>query len=258
MPHVDVLHAARRFWKSGSSHGRLHPALAVDPLRTRDSSCSLQALERQVIGARRHGDVPGCEIPARYFTFIRSGDAAPLESVLEHNRLDLLTLAALTSRLLDMARNGPESINDAREALALGHVYARGGLEERARASFLRALDRCRSPRGAYDPVRIDILRALALACRRARRYDEAASRWCELAEMRGCPPSIVREATEALAIHHEHRVRDLALARRFALGSLEALIDVPRPSLAQAVRHRLARIERKMGESAQNGHLLD
>ena len=75
---------------------------------------------------------------------------------------------------------------------------------------------------------------------------------------MRGCPAPIVCEATEALAIHHEHRVRDLALARRFALGSLAALTGGPRPSLAQAVRHRLARIERKMGESAQNGQLLD
>jgi hypothetical protein len=75
---------------------------------------------------------------------------------------------------------------------------------------------------------------------------------------MRGCPGPIVREATEALAIHHEHRVPDLALARRFALGSLAALTDVPRPSLAHAVRHRLARLERKIGNSAQNGHLLD
>ena len=64
---------------------------------------------------------------------------------------------------------------------------------------------------------------------------------------VRGCPASIVREATEALAIHHEHRVRDLVSAKRFALGSLAALSVGPRPSLAQAMRHRLARIERKL-----------
>ena len=38
---------------------------------------------------------------------------------------------------------------------------------------------------------------------------------WRELLDIRGCPPAIVREATEALAIHHEHRVRDLPAARR-------------------------------------------
>ena len=264
MPHVDVLHPARRFWKPAASRALRDDRYAIDSLAARafmpvsDSGCSLQSLERQLVGACRKGDVPGFEIPGRYFQFVRSGDAAPLEAVLEHNRLDLLTLAALTARLLDMARRGPDSIGDPREALALGHVYLRGGLEERARASFQRALDRCRSPRGAFDPIRIDVLRALALACRRARRHDEAAALWRELSEMRGCPAAIVREATEALAIHHEHRVRDLPLARQFALGSLAAASDGPRPSIAEAVRHRLARIERKMGESARSGRLLD
>jgi hypothetical protein len=75
---------------------------------------------------------------------------------------------------------------------------------------------------------------------------------------MRGCPPPIVREATEALAIHHEHRLRDLVSAKRFALGSLAALTGAPRPSLAEAMRHRLARIERKMNGLPQNGQLLD
>ncbi len=263
MPHVDVIHSARRFWKPrdrsapGMRESRPIAAPAFNTGRAGEG-CSLQTLERQIIGARRHGDVPGFEIPGRYFQFVRSGDPGPLEPVLEHNRLDLLTLAALTARLLNLARSGPDAIADAREALALGHVYARGGHDERARASFRRALDRCRSPRGAYDPVRVDGLRALAFACRRARRHDEAATAWRELADMRGCPAAMVREATQALAIHHEHRVRDLPLARRFALGSLAALRDEPRPSLAQAVQHRLARLERKISESARNGQLLD
>ena len=77
--------------------------------------------------------------------------------------------------------------------------------------------------------------------------HEQAAALWSELTEVRGCPAPIVREATEALAIHHEHRVRDLVSAKRFALGSLAALSLGPRPSLAQAMRHRLARIERKL-----------
>jgi uncharacterized protein YprB with RNaseH-like and TPR domain len=289
MPHIDVLHPARRFWKHSAEQApparsradnRLAGAVTTEATTRRfagaqlappESACSLQALERHILGARRRGDVPGFEIPARYFQFVRSGDARPLAAVLEHNRLDLLTLAALTTRLLHIARSGPDAIADAREALALGHLYARahrhaqgdwcrskgGGLDDRAYASFRRALERCRSPRAAFDPIRIEALRALALACRRARRHDEAAGLWRELLEIRGCPPPIVREAAEALAIHHEHRVCDLPTARRFALGSLEALTGAPRPSLVQAVRHRLARIERKMSEF-ENGQLLD
>jgi uncharacterized protein YprB with RNaseH-like and TPR domain len=236
MPHVDLLHPARRFWKPRV------PQSGGAALQ--GEGCSLQALEKQLVGLRRHGDVSGFEIPGRYFQFVRSGDAAPLEAILEHNRLDLLTLAALTARLLHVTRSGPDAVGDPREALALGHVYARGGLEERARLSFRRALDCCRSPRGAYDPIRIDALRALALACRRARRHDEAASSWRELVQMRGCPAPIVREATEALAIHHEHRLRDLESAKAFALQTLETACG---PSWASATRYRLARLDRKL-----------
>jgi len=245
LPHVDVLHPARRFWKPGSSPEGLRYVSAEGSVARADgSSCSLTTLERQIIGARRAGDVPGFEIPGRYFQFVRSGDAGPLKAVLEHNRLDLLTLASLTARLLHLTRTGPAGARDAREVLALGHVYARAGLEERARAAYREAIGRCRSPRGAYDPIRIHALRLLALAWRRARRYDEAASCWGELLEIRGCPPQFEREATAALAIHHEHRRRDLGLAKDFALRSLDCGMQ---PAWREATQHRLARLERKM-----------
>jgi len=223
VPHIDALHPARRFWPG---------------------DCSLVALERQLIESRRIGDVAGFEIPARYFQFIRSGNARPLVPVLEHNRLDLLTLAALTARLLHLARGGARSARDGREAYALGLLYARAGLELKARECFTHAVDVSSAPAGAFDPVRIDSLRALALAWRRARQWDEAAACWRQLLDIRGCPPAVRREATEALAIHHEHRVRDLTLAKLFALRTLA---DELTPAWTQAARHRLARLERKL-----------
>lgn len=221
LPHVDVLHPARRFW--GDS-----------------ASCALVALEEQILGARRTGDVPGFEIPARYFQFVRSGDARPLIAVFEHNRLDLLSLAGLTARLLLLVRSGPGAARDAREALALGRIYAQAGFEERSLDAFERAVTM-----GQMSvEVRIQALRLLAVALRRTRRFDEAAARWQQLLDVRGCPPHVAREANEALAIHHEHRVRDLVVAKAFALRSLEKELQ---PAWKQAVRHRLARLERKL-----------
>ena len=256
LPHVDVLHPARQFWKpvarplSASARGGFSRATA-------DSAhpCSLIALERDILGIRRTGDVPGFEVPGRYFQFVRTGDADPLAAVLEHNRRDLLSLAALTARLFHLARSGPEAARDAREAIALGRVYARAGLDDRACDAFSHALDRCRSPRGAFDPLRIDALRLLAITRRRTRRHEEAASCWRALVEIRGCPPAIVREATEALAIHHEHRVRDLPAARLFALQSLETA-EGGRPGWTAAVQHRLTRIDRKMVSKSEVGSL--
>lgn len=240
LPHVDVLHPARRFWGGQG-----------------DDGCSLVTLERHLLGARRVGDVPGFEIPARYFQFVRSGDARPLADVLEHNRLDLLSLAGLTSRLLGMIDEGPACTANAREALALARVYERSGDEDRARAGFERAaalaLEAMRERRRGSVPsdwqwspegIRAEALRALAVAARRCRRFDAAAACWRDVLEVPGCPAQLRREATEALAIHHEHRVRDLEAAKMFALKSLEA---GSKAAWGDAVRHRLARIERKM-----------
>ncbi|MGB7219160.1 MAG: ribonuclease H-like domain-containing protein [Vicinamibacterales bacterium] len=226
LPHIDVLHPARRFWGSSARE-----------------SCSLTALERDILDARRVDDVPGFEIPGRYFQFVRSGDARPLVDVLEHNRLDLLSLAGLTARLLDLVRLGPDAARDASEALALGEVYARAGLQERAHEAYTISVEASVS----LPVVRISALRGLALLLRRARQYDEAAACWRELIALRGCPKPVVREASEALAIHHEHRVRDLAVAKAFALRTLEG---GERGRWVEAARHRLARIQKKMGKS--------
>jgi uncharacterized protein YprB with RNaseH-like and TPR domain len=229
VPHVDVLHPARRFWRK--------PASA-------ETNCSLTTLEGAILGARRTGDVPGHEIPERYFRFVRSGDPRPLAAVLEHNRLDLLTLAGLTARLLELLRSGPDAASTAREALALGHLYGRAGIDSRAREAFQRAVGLSRAPGGAFDPVKLDALRALALSLRHARAFDEAAACWQQILNVRGCPPVLARDATEALAIHHEHRVRDLTAATGYALRTLE---EGGGPARTDAARHRLARLQRKM-----------
>jgi len=247
LPHVDVLHHARQFWKSDVARpfqGRDRGAESPAP---RGEGCSLIALERQRLGVRRAGDVPGFQIPERYFQFVRSGDARPLAPVLEHNRLDLITLAALTARLMHLSRVGPDAARDAREALALGRVYARGGLDARACDAFHRAVEMSdpTAANGSTD-VRIDSLRALAMALRRARQYVDAASYWRRLLDVPGCSPHVAREATEALAIHHEHRERDLAAAKTFALRSLETGEG---PAWTNAARYRLARLERKMAD---------
>jgi uncharacterized protein YprB with RNaseH-like and TPR domain len=235
LPHLDVLHPARRFWSDGGA----------------DTSCSLRALEHLVLGARRTGDVPGSEIPTRYFRFIRTGDATPLRAVLEHNRLDLLSLAGLTARLLDLVRRGPGAVRDAREALALGGVYARGGLDSRAREAYQHACTEASVARteASLASIKIAGLRSLALLSRRSRRYDEAAAYWRDLLDHTACPPHVAREASQALAVHHEHRARDLPAAKAFALRSF----DAQKPAWNQAVQYRLARIERKINNSQRS-----
>jgi len=63
-----------------------------------------------------------------------------------------------------------------------------------------------------------------------------------------------VREAMEALAIHHEHRARDPHAARTFAL---QCLYMQSTPSRRDAVNHRLARLDRKLGALSESAALF-
>jgi hypothetical protein len=154
--------------------------------------------------------------------------------------MDLLSLAGLTARVLDLIRSGADAAAQACEALALGRLYGRAGREGCAMSALERAVALATGAPGRA--VAVDALRALAAAFRRARRHEDAARCWSRLLHV-GCPSHVRREACEALAIHHEHRVHDLTAAKGFALRSLEG---PPRERWTSAVRHRLARIERK------------
>ena len=241
MPHLDMLHPARRLWKQ-------RPTIAAPMLD--DESCKLSVLERHLAGYHRIGDVAGFEIPSRYFRFIRMGDAHGLEAVLEHNRIDLISLALVTARAITLIAQGPSAAHHPREALGLGRLFERAGSAEDAEASFAYAASL--AARAGREPdVRAEALRRLAVCRRRAGRIAEAASAWEELLTVAGGPMAFRREAREALAIHHEHRSRNLQTARLFVL---DVLADNAGARAREAAQYRLQRIERKMAVREQGG----
>ena len=81
LPHFDLLHVARRVWKDTLSNHRF------------------QTLETHICGRVRSSDIPSCDIPDAYHAYVRTANAAELVEILEHNLLDLVTLADLMVRL---------------------------------------------------------------------------------------------------------------------------------------------------------------
>ena len=236
VPHFDMLPTARRLWSR----------------REDDPSCSLTALERSVLGVHRLNDVPGADIPVRYFQFLRTGDPTLLEGVLEHNRLDLISLAAVTAHALELAEGGPQWCREPSEQLGLGHCYERQGEVDRALASYALA--------GSADDrdLRGRALERQALLLRRQQRFGEAATAWLQLLDGARQPFSAIeRRAAEALAIHHEHRAGDLDAARRYA----EVVRGQATGRRVADVEHRLGRITRKQAKQKgdpQAAPLLD
>jgi tetratricopeptide (TPR) repeat protein len=236
LPHFDMLPTARRLWKH----------------REDDAACSLTALERSVLGFHRMDDVPGSEIPVRYFQFLRTGDPSLLDGVLEHNRLDVISLAAVTAHALELAEGGPEWCREPAEQFGLGHCYERHGELDRALASYALA--------GLADDreLRARALERRAVLLRRQHRFGEAADAWLQLLDGARWPySSIERRAAEALAIHQEHRVGDLDAARRYA----EAVRAQVTGRRIAEVEHRLGRLSRKQEKQRggpQAASLLD
>jgi uncharacterized protein YprB with RNaseH-like and TPR domain len=258
--HFDMLHPARRLWRgrlaagsvSDGPEGTAAPGRPRAPLED-SGGCRLSTLERVLCDVTRVGDVPGMEIPSRYFRFLRTGDARPLEPVLEHNRLDLISLAAVSAHAVQLVEEGPGRCRDAAEAVALGKVYERAGCIDRAIDAFTKAAD---EPSASVD-VRAEAIYRLGLRLRRERRYADAADCWRRLIAMQdsryGRRSSLLgplrQFATEALAIHHEHRERDVEGARELTLRLLDE-------SDEDVTRHRLARLDRKLAKK-RDSHLF-
>lgn len=239
LPHLDMLHPARSLWKQ-------RPTIAGPALD--DESCKLSVLERHLAGYHRVGDVPGFEIPSRYFRFVRTGDAHGLEAVLEHNRIDLISLALVTARAIKLITQGPRAAQHPREALGLGRLYERSGAADNAESAFMQAASLAACV-GREPDVRGEALRRLALCRRRAGRLADAAAAWQEIVSLPGCPSMLRREAREALAIHHEHRSRDLDTARSLVL---EVLTEGACTRTRESAEYRLRRIERKLSVREQ------
>jgi len=252
LPHFDMLPVARRLWgrrrtscgdEWGAAAGRSDDG--YDEGGGARASCSLSALEGSVLGFHRVGDVPGFEIPVRYFHFLRTGDPQAVEGVLEHNRWDLLSTAVVMAHALSLAREGPDACREPGEMLGLGRLFERVGDPERAVHAY-----ECAASRGDRETAS-HALGLLAVLLGRQRRYDESALAWQRVLDMeshvrhgmRRPPSALHRRATEALAIHHEHRARDLASAKQYA----EKLAAGAAGRHRVEAEHRLGRLERKL-----------
>lgn len=81
--HIDLLHLIRaRF-------------------RGRWENCRLQTCEKRLCGRSRWGDIEGADIPDAWHDFVHGGDAGRMAQVLEHNRLDLITMLEILPHLQD-------------------------------------------------------------------------------------------------------------------------------------------------------------
>jgi uncharacterized protein len=223
--HLDLLHLARRFW------------------RERLPSRTLGNIETFILGARRtQEDVPGWMIPQLYFDYLRSGDAAPLQSVFYHNEMDVLAMAALLNHITQILSNPPiGSVEAAYELAGMGRFYEDLGNQEEAAQAYQACLD-C----GFQDKVYWDSLQRLSFIKKRQGDYETATALWEQAAQ------SEHLYAHVELAKYFEHHLREYSKALTWTRRALIILSSpkVPRYLLmewAAGLEHRQARLEKKI-----------
>lgn len=147
-PNLDLLHAVRRTYKR------------------RIGACNLGHVEEAVLGLERDGDIPGSEIPERWFTFIKTRDESLLEDILEHNLQDIVTLATLLGALHTAYAQPVQQ--PQQDMYSLARVFEKRGMHEEAR--------RCYQALSEGGPEAHEAMKALFISLRKAHMECEALS----------------------------------------------------------------------------------
>ena len=227
LPHADVLHAARRVWK------------------LRLGRCNLQRLEEAVLGVTREDDLPGSQVPQTYFQYLRNGDFAPLERVLEHNRQDLVSLAQLFFYLCQLHEK-PETTGETADLISLAKAAQKRGDTGKAKKCYRLA---------AHSEHRALAFHALAAQEKREGNPQSAVKLYTAMIA-RGDEPVA---ACEALAKLYEHQLGNPGQALAY---TRQALLLLSEPTLTEsetvqtsriALQYRYARLRRKLSGDAKS-----
>jgi len=219
LPHLDLLHPSRRI------------------LGHRLENCRLATLESDILGVQREGDIPGWEIPQRYFDWLRHRDPRLLSDIFEHNRLDVISMATLTAHLVEiLTAQSAAKYTHADDYLAAARL-----LLKRANAKGAQKILDIFQENTCSD-FSLQSKKKLAQLYKRTGRMNEAAHLWQQMA---ACEP-VEFYAISELAKYLEHRERDYPRAKDIidnALAGNNMFSADERNSLS----HRLKRLNAKL-----------
>jgi uncharacterized protein len=226
LPHLDLLHPARRLFA-----------------RTMQR-CNLGSLEAMKLGVHRDEleEISGAEVPERWFTYLREDKPELLTPVLDHNALDLLTLATLAAHLEACVRAPGSAIPEPGALLGAAKLLLDRGEPERGE-EVLQMVARGQ----ASDPVVYGALSLLGTHLRRSDRHAEAMPLWQRMRDAAGgSDPEPWRRAAIALEWQLGEPATALHLVDEFLALVDGATAAALAPEL-EAMRRRRERLRTKV-----------
>ena len=200
-PHFDLLHVARRLHKS------------------RLGSCTLKAVESEVLGFVRDMDIDGVDVAPRYAHFLRTGDESSILPVVEHNAWDVVSMAALVGLYGE-----PLGSLHGEDLVGLARTFRRARAFDRADLAATASIEGGAGAEGLR--VRAEIAKARGDRARALLDFEA-------LAEAVDDP-----RARLELAKLYEHFVKEP--------GKAMELVELGTGENPEAVSRRRARLERK------------
>ena len=162
------------------------------------------------MAADRSEDIPGAEIPMRYFDYLRTGDFGLIEPILYHNQEDILSLLGLVIQGARLFKNGlaaeEDALLDAMDLVGVGKLFETAGEIERSVVLFERAVSG-----GLTGTVETVVKRKLSLHFKKNSDWDKALPLWKDLGTMDQL------FGFRELAMYFEHQARNFAEALRSA-----------------------------------------
>jgi uncharacterized protein YprB with RNaseH-like and TPR domain len=217
LPHLDLLHPSRRILGHRLANSRL---------------CTLEA---EVLGVEREGDIPGWEIPQRYFDWLKSRDGRLLAAIFEHNRLDVISMASLTAHLTEIL-SGFEMVQQAADTDYLAAARLLLTRHEKSAAAKILAI----IGSDDYSEESLTAKKELSILFKRAGKLPEAVKIWEEIQVAAPDDFFVIAE----LAKYLEHRLRDYSSAKMLVEKALISANHFSAEEI-ESLQHRLERLTR-------------
>ena len=229
---LDLLMPSRRAWK------------------LRIESCRLANVEEKILGIVRENDLPGSEVPERYFEFLKTGNMALVDDIIRHNRQDIFSLAHLLDKLCAVYA-APQAQKSQLDLFSLGKALEKQGEHAQARELYrLSAVPRRAATISALraEGVAGQANLRLAKLSMRAGDVDTAYATYEQMLTRNQMGTLPHGELAKIL----EHKKRDIPAALRHTRAALSRCTPDEEPEL----RKREARLMRKLAalETERNG----
>jgi len=216
--HLDLLHLARRLWKS------------VLP------SCSLGTVEKRIFNFNRWRDIEGSQIPQAYFAFLQTSDTSDIKRIIDHNQLDIVSLARLLFYLDQIENSELNSNFPDREKISMFNIAV--NISDLSRIEPI-----INSFASENKKIPNKSLKSYSILLKRKDKWQKAIEIWQKFIEN----GDEIMFSCEELAKYYEHREKNIERAINYTKRAIDFFSIIEEIQVQEEMGERKNRFEHRL-----------